>query len=224
MSQPPASAGTEVLEAQGVQPVLTRADLLVKGALTAAALYGASAVEPHVRKALAAGGGSDVEILNFLLPFEYLQTSLYNRARSETNSKDEEMPLDRSQRQMLETFLSEDGQHVDALREAIRGLGGKPVEKGSYAFAFLDFDMVLQFGGQIETVAVGAYNGAIPSLKSAEARQLAGSIVQVDGRHAAAARIPLNEEPAPEAFDRGLNENSAITLVQQFTGVFPDYE
>jgi Ferritin-like domain len=198
----------------------SRSDLLLKGALAAAALYGLGAVGPYVRDAIGARARSDVQILNFLLPFEYLQVSLYNRASSGRNSKDQEMPLDGSQKELLETLVVEDGKHVEALKDEIATLGGKPVGKGSYAFAFLDFDTALQ----IETVAVGVYNGAIPSLESEKVRDLVSSIVQVDGRHAASVLIPIKEEPAPEAFDLGLEENSAITLVQQFTGVFPDYE
>jgi rubrerythrin len=199
---------------------LTRNEVMVKGALAAGTLYGLNAVSPYVRKAFAASGGNDVDVLNFLLPFEYLQSSLYNRGESEINDKGEKMSLEAAEKTLLTTMLSEEGEHVSALREMIEGLGGKPVEKAEYAFAFRELETFYLIAAELEGYAIGAYNGAIPSLKSSEARDLAYSIVQVEGRHAAAMRIQLEEDPALEAFDLGESEDNSINAVGRFTGVF----
>jgi hypothetical protein len=204
-------------------PELSRGEVLWKGVLAAGAVAGLAA-GPLPRAALGAEArGDGVEALNFLLPFEYLQASIHNRAKSEVNDKGEKLPLDAEQKQLVDTLLAEDGAHVAALKKKIEELGGKPVKKGGYAFAFRDFSTYLRLAGEIETYSVGAYNGVIPSIRSSAVRELASSIAQVDGRHAAALLIPNKEEPAPEAFDIGLNESSAITLVEKFTGIFPDY-
>lgn len=199
---------------------LSRGDLLLKGALAVGALYGLAAVGPYVQRAMAASGDKDVDILNFLLPFEYLQISLYNRGNSGENYLGERLNLKGEDKELVELLVDEEGQHVAAMQEMVEELGGKPVEKGNYAFAYREYSTFLDLGSTIETAAIGAYNGALPRLESEEARELGFSIVQVEGRHAAAVRIPGNEEPAPEAFDIGLLEDTAFNSVIQFTGEY----
>ncbi len=203
---------------------LSRSDVILRGALAAGALYGLGAITPYVRKALAASEGSDLDTLNYLLPFEYLQVSLYNRANSQIDSRNEKLPLTGEQKELIATWFAEEGEHVAALREMIEKLGGKPVEKGAYSFSFRDFNSLMARATTLEKVATRAYNGAIPSLESEEARQLAFSIAQVEGRHAAQALFLEIEDPVPEPFDRGESEVNSINSVIQFTGIFPDYE
>jgi rubrerythrin len=197
---------------------MSRGDVLLKGALAAGSLYGLDAIGPYVRRATAAGG--DVHTLNFLLMFEYMQASLYNRGYSEINDKGEKMRLEPDQKELVGLLLEEEGEHATAVKGMIEKLGGKPEPKGTFAFAFRIYESLLVLAGMIESASIGAYNGAIPSLKSKEARDLAFSIVQVEGRHAAAVAMPIGEEPAPEAFDIGLTEESAINITAQFTAVY----
>jgi rubrerythrin len=219
MRERPESAVTCLPGVQIGGEALSRGDVILRGALAAGAMYGLGAIGPYVSDALA-GGRDDVDILNFLLPFEYLQAAIYNRGKSELNDKGEKMLLKSEEKALVEGLLADEGRHVSALKKAVEELGGKPVRKGAYAFAFINFDEFLRLAREIETSAIGAYNGAIPSLKSTKARELAGSIVQVEGRHAAALLIRRKEEPAPTAFDEGLLENTAIISVGRFTGVF----
>ncbi|MET0557991.1 MAG: ferritin-like domain-containing protein [Solirubrobacterales bacterium] len=204
------------------QDGLSRSDLLLKGALAVGVLYGLSAVAPYVSRALAAEDADDVEVLNFLLSFEYLQVSLYNRASTETNDKGEALPLKGKERELVTLLLAQEAQHVKALQEVIEDMGGKPAKKGNYAFAFRIFEQFLTIANTIESVSVGAYNGAITRIESDKARNLTYSIVQVDARHAATVSIGVRENPAPEPFDLGLLEETAINHVVQFTGVYPE--
>jgi len=201
---------------------MSRSDLLVKGVLAAGAAYGLGAIGPYVRGALAADKPSEVDVLNFLLSFEYLQASLYNRGNSEINDKGEKLPLKEPEKELVETILGEEGEHVKAMQEQIEDLGGKPEKKGEYAFSFRIWEQFLTLASELEGIAIRAYNGAIPSLKSQEARELACSVVQVEGRHAASVLIQNKQEPAPEAFDPGDSEVNSINAVVRFTGVYPE--
>lgn len=213
----PVLAGLHVEEGDG----LSRGKLLLKGALAVGALYSLGAVGPYLRRALA-DGSSEVDILNFLLWFEYMQASIYRRGNSEVNDKGEKLSLKKSQKELVELLLTQEGEHIAAMKKVIEKLGGKPktVGKGEFTFAFREFATLLELAGEVEAAAIGAYNGAIPMLSSKEARELAFTIVQVEGRHAATVLIPGHEEPAPEAFDLGLDEESAIADTEQFTGAF----
>ncbi len=184
------------------------------------AAFGLGAIGPYVTKALAAGGGEDVETLNFLLPFEYLQAELYDRGRRRVNDKGKKMVVSAEQARMIASLLDDERRHVAAVTSMIRKLGGKPVPTASYAFAYREIEVFLQIAAELETSAIIAYNGVIPSLKSGEARELAGSIVQVEGRHAATVLIPRKEEPAPDAFDRGVSKYEAVASVEKFTGTY----
>ena len=63
---------------------------------------------------------------------------------------------------------------------------------------------------------MSAYNGAAPMIESAEVLGAAGSIVQVEARHAAAIRS-LNGQPiADSGFDKPLEMQAVLDAVQPF--------
>lgn len=216
----PTEAGIGAVEPDGV----SRGDVLLKGALAAGALYGLGAVAPFVRRALAAEEGGDVEVLNYLLPFEYLQLTLYNRVASEKNSRDQPMPLQAGQKELIDLLATQEDEHVKAIKSLIKEMGGEPVGEGKYALAFRVFEQALRVAETLETTAVGAYNGAISRLESEEARDLVYSIVQTEARHAARTRIGIKENPAYYTFDHCVPEDNSLLHVVQFTGVYPEYD
>ena len=200
--------------------VLTRGEMILKGTLAAGAAYGLAAMGPFARRALAATEGGDRETLNFLLPFEYLQEELYRRGQNERNDKGEVMKFPPGQKDLVVALLGEERQHIAALKEEIEKLGGKPDPPRNYAFAFRFPETFFIIAGNLETSAIGIYNGLIPELKSKSLRELATSIVQVEGRHAAMVRTTINEEAAPEAFDTMYTKLTAVNSVLKYTGQF----
>ena len=77
--------------------------------------------------------------------------------------------------------------------------------KPTFTFPMTDQKSFLKLAQTLEDTGVGAYNGAGPAIKNKDILAAAGSIVQVEARHAAAIRILNGMAPAPEAFDKPLD-------------------
>ncbi|HWN73165.1 MAG TPA: ferritin-like domain-containing protein [Solirubrobacterales bacterium] len=188
---------------------LSRSEVLLKGALAAGAVYGTLAVGPFVRQALAMNGGGDVEILNFALTLEYLEAKFYEEAKSRAKPSGELKAL-------VDLLAKDEQQHVEALAGTIKELGGKPVAEPKFDFPYSGTAGFLKLAQTFEDTGVSAYNGAAPMIKSKEVLTAAGSIVQVEARHAAAIRLQNKDEPAPAAFDTPLDEAKVLKAVEPF--------
>ena len=63
----------------------------------------------------------------------------------------------------------------------------------------------------LENTGVGAYNGAAPSLQSKAVLASAGSIVQIEARHAASINLLIGMSPTPnEGFDVPLTKTQVL--------------
>lgn len=201
----PAAPGLEAVE---FEP-LSRGALIAKGALGAAAVYGAVAAGPLVRRAFAQMGGGDVEILNFALTLEHLESAFYERALAEVD-------LGGETRELAQTILDDENEHVAALAKTIEGLGGKPVAAPMATFPLSDEAAFLKLAQTLEDTGVSAYDGAAPAIGSKELLATAGAIVQVEARHAARVRLARDAPPAPNAFDPALSQRQVLKAVQPF--------
>jgi hypothetical protein len=183
---------------------MTRSSFILRGALAAGALYGTASVAPFVSQAFAETGGGDVEILNFALTLEYLEADFYN-------VKGRQVGLSGEARKYARVFGAEEAAHVSALSAAIKQLGGKPVAKPTFVFPATNEKSFLALASVLENTGVGAYNGAGPSLKSKEVLASAGSIVQIEARHAAAIDLLIGKSPTPnEGFDKPLSKAEVL--------------
>ncbi|HET7445528.1 MAG TPA: ferritin-like domain-containing protein [Solirubrobacterales bacterium] len=188
---------------------LSRSEVILKGALATGAIYGTLMVGPYVRKALAMSGGGDIDIVNFALTLEYLESAFYAEAKKRAGAKGELMKL-------IDLLADDEQQHVEALTATVKQLGGKPVAEPKFEFPYDDTASFLKLAQTFEDTGVSAYNGAAPMIKSKEVLGAAGSIVQVEARHAAAIRLQNSEEPAPAAFDTPLDEKQVLKAVEPF--------
>jgi hypothetical protein len=188
---------------------ISRGSLIAKGVLGAAALYGAAVAGPLARRALAQGGGGDIEILNFALTLEYLEAAFYDRAIQEVD-------LGMETREFATTIRNDENEHVNALKETVKGLRGKPVKAPKVEFQFTDEAAFLELAQTLEDTGVSAYNGAGPALRSKELLTTAGSIVQIEARHAARVRLARQQLPAPDAFDKSLGTAQVLKAVEPF--------
>jgi hypothetical protein len=183
---------------------MTRSSFILRGALAAGAVYGTAAVGPFVSQALAETGGGDVEILNFALTLEYLESDFYN-------VKGKAVGLKGQAKSYAEQFGKEEQEHVEALTAAIKALGGTPVKKPEFVFPVSNEASFLSLASTLENTGVGAYNGAGPMLTSKKVLASAGSIVQIEGRHAAAIDLLIGQSPTPnQGFDKPLTKSEVL--------------
>jgi serine-rich repeat adhesion-like glycoprotein len=197
------------IDADGDDDDLSRSEVILKGALAAGAVYGAMSVAPFVSRALAMSGGGDVGILNFALTLEYLESTFYKEAKRRAGASGELKSL-------IALIGRDEDEHVGALTETIKKLGGKPVAEPKFDFPYDNTMEFLELAQTFEDTGVSAYNGAAPQIKSKEVLGAAGSIVQVEARHAAAIRLQNKQEPSPQAFDPTLSKPQVLKAVEPF--------
>jgi hypothetical protein len=183
---------------------LTRSSFILRGALAAGAVYGLSAVTPFVSQTLAATGGGDAEILNFALTLEYLESDFYN-------VKGRQVGLSGQAKGYATLFGEQEQAHINALKTVIKQLGAKPVAKPTFVFPVSNQSSFLALASELENTGVGAYNGAAPSLTSKQILTAAGSIVQIEARHAAAINLLIEKSPTPNGgFDVPLTKSQVL--------------
>jgi Ferritin-like domain len=181
---------------------VTRASFILRGALGVGAVYGALAVAPFVADALAST--SDVDILNFALTLEYLESDFYQ-------SKGRSVGLSGQAKALSASFGDQEAEHVTALTKAIKSLGGKPIKKPTFDFPVTNESSFLSLAYTLENTGVGAYNGAAPSISNKAILAAAGSIVQTEARHAASIAILTGKLITPNgAFDKALTTKQVL--------------
>lgn len=190
---------------------MTRSAFVLRSALAAGAVYGASTVGPFVKEALAQEAEGDVAILNFALTLEALEQAYYEEGLGQ-------LSLSSDVQALAEEIESNEAEHVDTLTATIEDLGGQPEEapKFDFADAFQDEEAFLELAQTFEDTGVSAYNGAAPQIESEEVLASAGAIVQIEGRHAALIRLQRGEDPAPTAFDETLDQQEVLDAVMPF--------
>lgn len=191
---------------------VTRSSFIMRGAIAAGSVYGLSTVGPFVRQAIAQGGGGDVEILNFALTLEYLEATFYEEALTQVQG------LSSKPKEIATELRDNEKEHVDTLTETIKQLGGKPVAapKVDFGDAFANEEAFLKLSQTFEETGVSAYNGAAPDIESKDVLAAAGSIVQIEARHAAIIRTLNGEGPAPVAFDETMDMEEVLSAVKPF--------
>jgi len=196
------------IEVQGI----TRESFLMRGAIAAGSVYGLSTVGPFVKQAVAQEGGGDVDILNFALTLEFLEAGFYTMALKNVDG------LSGMTKQLATTLRDNENEHVDALTATIKDLGGKPVPAPGVDFgkAFASEDSFLETAQTFEDLGVGAYNGAGPMIESPDVLAAAGSIVQIEGRHAGVIRLVRGEPIEETPFDKGLTMEDVLAAAKPF--------
>jgi hypothetical protein len=137
--------------------------------------------------------GNDIAILNFALVLEYLQASFYTEAE---RSKALESKADAAARRIGAVERA----HVKAFKGL---LGRQAIKRPTFNFGgTTESDRAfLKTAVAFEDLAVEAYKGQAPRLRSKQVLASALAIHSVEARHAAWMRYLFNVQPAVSAFD-----------------------
>ena len=208
MASSPVAPELAAIEVHG----MTRESFLMRSTLAAGAAYGALSATGLISSALADSGSGDVDILNYALTLEFLETEFYTQAAKKVKG------LSKYESDLTKELRDNEAAHVDALAATIKDLGGKPVAKPTFAFggAFASRAAYLKTANVLEDTGVSAYNGAAPMIASVDVLAAAGGIAQVEARHAALIRLVRNKPPAPLAFDKASEMDEILTAVKPF--------
>ena len=196
------------IDVQGIN----RQSFIMRGAVAAGAVYGLGAVGPFVRQAIAQESGGDVDILNFALTLEYLEAAFYTQALKQVGN------LEGNVKSLATEIRDNENEHVAALEMTIKDLGGTPVKAPGVDFgnAFANQKAFLKLAQTFEDTGVSAYNGAAPAIESVDVLAAAGSIVQIEARHAAAIRLLRGQPISDGGFDKSLEMQAVLDAVQPF--------
>src|SRR4051794_6397700 len=191
---------------------ITRGAFILRGTLAAAAVYGAGAVTPFVRNAVAQSDASDSAILDFALRLETLEANFYDRALKQVP----DMSL--AVRHVIQDVRDHEHQHAETVNAMLLQLGisASPAPKLHFGDAFSSEQRFLEVAAQLEDTGVAAYNGAVPELFTSGIIDLAAQIVQVEARHAALIRDFRGEPIADAAFDKPLDEPHASARIKPY--------
>ena len=148
---------------------------------------------------------NDFGVVNYAYALEQLEAAFYVRAFAEPYDgiTDEE-------RRVLRDLRNHEVIHREFYRLGIPALGGTAIPALTFDFSAIDFSSrasVLGTARVFEDLGVAAYNGAGPLLSSADILLVAGKIVSVEARHAAAIR-DLLEPVSP--FSIGEDDSVAL--------------
>jgi len=152
---------------------------------------------------------ADIDVLNYALVLEYLQAAFYTEAEQAKAIKGRAG-------EAASTVGAVERAHVKAFLDA---LGSKAVKRPQFDFQGVTEEprAFLKTAVAFEDLAVAAYKGQAPRLRSKTVLAAAVSIHSVEARHAAWMRYLYGVQPAVDAFDDPASKPE-ITRVVQSTG------
>ena len=176
---------------------------------------GASFVAGGILNAPLAGAatavaGGDLDILNYALTLEYLESDFYATGLAKGFLSGRELEL-------ITPIGDHEKQHVAAVTSTIKSLGGTPVSKPKITYPAGTFDSKANFlttASMFEELGVKAYHGQVPLIKSGDILGAAASIAGVESRHAAVIASLIGGNPFPNHIEEHATMATVLAAVK----------
>ena len=160
-----------------------------------------------------AASGRDLEIVQYALTLEHLETDFYNAVIDAGVIKDKALG------ETAKMIRDNEQEHVDALTATVEKLGGKPMRPETTFDAVLEGgpDKVLRTAAAVENLGAAAYLGQAGRIQSKEILAAALAIHSVEGRHAAALNTAVGRTIVPDgAFAKPASMAQVLPRVKPF--------
>ncbi len=147
---------------------------------------------------------SDAAILNYALALEYLEADFYTRVVQADTARSY---LKGRVKELARTLMRDETTHVQAVSDAIRALGGTPIEKPQFVFpetAFVSSVGFLTLASALEETGVSAYLGQGAYVRRKDVLNFAASIYGNEARHAGLIKHHLGD-PIPRNMELPLS-------------------
>jgi hypothetical protein len=156
---------------------------------------------------------SDIDVLNYALTLEHLETAFYRLTGNFDLGAD---PFGNSINEWLVLAGQQEAEHVAVLTQVITQLGGEPVAEADYDFGVTDGPSFVATAAAIENLGVAAYYGAGQFIENAELLTAAGSIAAIEARHAAYLNMITGEIPFPSPYESPMTPDEVLTVAGPF--------
>lgn len=160
-----------------------------------------------------AAAKGDLEIVQYALTLEHLETDFYNAVI------DAGVITDQALAETAMMIRDSEQAHVDALTGTVEQLGGTPEKPMTNFDSVLEGspDMILETAADVENLGAAAYLGQAGRIKSKEILAAALSIHSIEGRHAAALNSVVGRTIVPDgAFAKPASMDEVLEKVQPF--------
>src|SRR5215210_641826 len=155
----------------------------------------------------------DLAIVQYALTLEHLETDFYNAVLDSGVIKDAKLG------KVAMMIRDNEQEHVDALTQTVKQLGGKPMKPKTNFDSVIKGgpEMVLQTAATVENLGAAAYLGQAGRIKSKDVLAAALAIHTVEGRHAAALNNVVGKTIVPDgAFAKPASMAEVLPKVQPF--------
>ncbi len=152
----------------------------------------------------------DLEIVNYALTLEYLETEFYEKVIASGLFKGKVASL-------LKEFGAQEQTHVEALAGTAKKLGGTPAAKPEGKFPIESATQVAELAYTVENLGASAYLGQAAKIQSPEVLAAALAIHTVEGRHAATIGTLVKKPVTPDgAFAKPADMATVLAAVKPF--------